>query len=212
MLKLFWNADSPYCRIVLWHIATSQFRDRVLLEHMSWAEIRSTPTDGQLGTAATVPCLELNNGRRMSDSLRILAHLLDESFMQWLLSEDGDQYRHIEGQLSRVMYGLYDRPAPEALKKIQTRWALVLDSSAAHLARKGHHEASQIAPMSTRALHIFMQFCLNFQPQWRDSIPNELEQTLLNIEQSEGFQWFESKIIEQEATVPTRLEPRVTES
>lgn len=203
MLKLFWNTDSPFCRIILWHIGASQLQDKITLEHLSWEEIRATAPGGQLGSNATVPCLELNNGARIADSLRILAHLLKDDFSSWILSQDGELYRHTEGQLSRVMYGLYDGPSPEALTKIKSRWSLALCSADSYFCSDEYKKrsASQLHALALPALHIFVQFCLNFQPEWRHSIPETLERTLLNLESRKEFEWFKRQLVSQAATV-----------
>ncbi|MEY2986699.1 MAG: hypothetical protein RJB13_220 [Pseudomonadota bacterium] len=203
MLKLFWNADSPYCRIVLWHIATSQQYTEVELEHLSWEDIRATATGGRLGRNATVPCLQLGDGTIITDSLRILAYFLNDGFDSWFLSEDGEFYRHIEGQLSRVMYGLYDRPTPEALKKVEARWNLVLKSADGHMSTKAASRPAvpELPALALQTLHIFVQFCLHFQPDWSCSLPASLERALHELEREKDFKWYKEQLSQQNTTV-----------
>ena len=213
MLKLFWNADSPYCRIVLWHIAATQRHKGVVLKHLSWEEIRATASGGRLGLTATVPCLELEDGTIIPDSFRILAYFLNDRFALWLLSEDGEFYRHIEGQLSRVMYGLYDHPSSEVLKKVEARWNLVLKSAELYFSTRisVHDSAPEPPSLALQALHIFVQFCLHFQPDWHRSIPTSIAQILLEAENKKGFDWFKNQLTEQAATVAIDHLPSSTE-
>lgn len=207
MPKLFWNAESPYCRIILWHISANGLRNKVELQHLSWDEIRSALPGGLLGPTATVPCLHLDDGRMITDSLRILAHLLDDGFYSWFLSEDGELYRHIEGQLSRVMYGLYDQPSPETFKKLDERWKLALSAAQFNLSTNAgaHHFKSDSLHLSIKALHVFVQFCLMFKPQWHDSVPSETASALLSIEQTEAFEWLEEQLLESSTKVAVRF-------
>ncbi|MEY4066544.1 MAG: hypothetical protein RIR26_2752, partial [Pseudomonadota bacterium] len=49
MTTLFWTADSPYCRIVLWSLCQNQLETQVRLEHLSWRDVRTSGAAGHLG-------------------------------------------------------------------------------------------------------------------------------------------------------------------
>lgn len=208
MFTLFWNADSPYCRLLLWQLAGLGAQNKLNLQHMSWADIRNERSGGRLGSSATVPCLHAEKGKQLSDSLRIVAHLAGHDFLPWFLSSDGEAYRLFEGQLSRVLYGLYDSPNPAALKKIEERWQLVFSSATAHAA---HELSPQLmpepaTPFALITLHVLVVFCLQFKPEWRDTIPSEWMNALRDLERTHAFQWMEQHVSQHNPRVQTRIE------
>ena len=197
MATLFWTADSPYCRIALWAMAILNQDHTFKLEHLSWEELRCITAGGKLGTAATVPCLTLASGHQISDSLRIIAHLLESDFYAWFLSSDGEHYRMIEGQFSRIMYALYDGAHGEKLEKVHSQWLRALRSSELALTQTVSKRR-----FSSAALHVFVTFCLMLQPDWRDDIPESLADFLTQQENSLAFEKIKTLISTTHYRVP----------
>jgi hypothetical protein len=187
MATLFWTADSPFCRITLWAMAILNRDADFNLKHLTWDELRSISAGGQLGTAATVPCLTLPSGQNISDSLRIIAHLLQTDFYRWFLSSEGDHYRMIEGQFSRIMYALYDGAQGKNLEKVHGQWQRALRSAELTLTK---NTSTSLLPSA--ALHVFVTFCLMLRPEWRSDISEPLAQLLTQQEGSIAFQKLQS--------------------
>jgi glutathione S-transferase len=206
MATLYWTADSPFCRVVLWTAATLNLEKELQLKHLTWQELRNISAGETLGNAATVPCLQTDSGILISDSLRIIAYLMKDSFSAWLLSCDGETYRMAEGQLSRVMYALYDGAQNKAHEKIHKHWLRALLCAETSLAKRlanasesnlqvNPAEANLTNPtLSIAVLHTFISFCLSMQPDWRRDIPHELEKIFMEHEKSVEFQSMRSKI------------------
>lgn len=214
MATLYWTADSPFCRVVVFTAAMLKLENELQLKHLTWQELRNIPPGETLGSAATVPCLQTDSGILISDSLRIIAYLMKDSFSAWLLSFDGETYRTAEGQLSRVMYALYDGARNKALEKIRKHWlrALhcaetslskrLLNSSGSNLQMDSAAAIVTNSTLSIAALHTFTSFCLSMQPDWRRDIPHELEKMLMEHEKSIEFQSMRTKISEHIHGVP----------
>jgi hypothetical protein len=174
--KLYWTADSPFCRIILWAWMESALTPPELV-HLSWEELRSDKCSAILGTERTVPCL--SGQPPLTDSLRILAVLSSSTFQAWLGSADGALYRFCEGQLGRLMYSLYDGVSAD---RLHDRWK----TSLAVLERL----LTGNAPAPTHgqiAMHTFLNFCVALQKDWWRDIPETLKQRLQLLEKSSSF-------------------------
>lgn len=214
MATLYWTADSPFCRVVVFTSAMLKLENELQLKHLTWQELRNIPPGETLGSAATVPCLQTDSGILISDSLRIIAYLMKDSFSAWLLSFDGETYRTAEGQLSRVMYALYDAAQNKALEKIRRHWLRALlcaetslsnrliNSSESNLNMDSASTRVTNSTLSIAALHTFTSFCLSMQPDWRLDISHELEKIFIDHEKSIEFQSMSAKISEHIHGVP----------
>lgn len=174
--KLYWTADSPFCRIILWAWAESAVPPPQHL-HLSWEELRSDTCSESIGCERTVPCL--GGQPPLTDSMRILAVLSGPSFQPWLVSADGGLYRFCEGQLGRLMYSLYDGVSAD---RLHDKWK----SNLATLERL----LSGMAPAPTHgqiAMHTFLNFCIALQKDWWRDIPETLKQRLHLLEKSSSF-------------------------
>lgn len=212
MATLFWTADSPYCRIAIWSAASLGFLSNLELKHMNWAELNLTASGGILGNAATVPCLRTDASYTVSDSLRLIAHFMEESFHPWLLSTDGEIYRIAEGQLSRVMYALYDGAQGKTLEKVRLQWLralvslettfLTLEPSAKKSLLEEHDST---ALLSIAPVHVLLGFCLSLKPEWRNDLPRQLESLLKDAEKSLPFWTMRDIVHEHNHGVPCTL-------
>jgi len=214
MTTLYWTADSPFCRVVVFTAATLKLENELQLKHLTWQELRNIPPGETLGSAATVPCLQTDSGILISDSLRIIAYLMKDSFSAWLLSFDGETYRTAEGQLSQVMYALYNGAQNKALEKIRKHWLRALlyaetslskrliNSSGSNLQMDSAAAIATNSTLSIAVLHTFISFCLSMQPEWRRDISHELEKIFMEHEKSVEFQSMRTKISEHIHGVP----------
>lgn|GEM_PF-673969 len=215
MDTLYWNSDSPYCRIALLAIASllDEHTTAKKLIHLSWSELKRITPNDLLGSAATVPCLHSAKGSIIDDSLRIIAHLLQNAFTPWFLSSDGCFYRIAEGQLSRVMYALYDGPRDNTLEKLRGQWLRALDSlnhsiahSPIHASKSGSQSGNEESfSLGFAAAHTFISICLALQKEWAKDIPAELRRNLLTFEKTQTFQWMSEQVTNEGSRIPTHL-------
>lgn len=210
--KLYWTADSPYCRIVLWAILAageglspnaekSAFPSLI---HLSWEELQQGHAAELLGPEQTLPCLS-NGTKPLSDSLRLLANLNQSfPFDAWLLSHDGALYRCAEGQLGRVMYQLYDGVTEQ---KIRPHWLAALGSIQKILRsfERRPEDPLIFPPWGLMATHTFLTFCLFLKPDWRRDLDSDAEKHFTHLELSETFLRLHDLIAQQRHRVPCRL-------
>jgi hypothetical protein len=199
--KLYWTADSPYCRIVLWSMAESAPTRAFELVHLNWDELRNPRSGGILSEERTVPCLS-DNRSRTADSLRILATLNPEGFTRWLTSADGALYRCAEGQLGRVMYALYDGFSEE---KTREAWSKAQSSAGSLLAGVWSATSAESLGAGLMAAHTFFNFCLHFRPEWLQDISDETRNILARLECSASFANLRSRVESQSCRVPCGL-------
>lgn len=212
MATLFWTADSPYCRIVLWAATRTGAIQGLTLKHLSWSELNSISPGTTLGQAATVPCLHTNSGVTISDSLRIIAYLIGHNpFYEWLMSTDGEAYRLAEGQLSRVMYALYDNVQGKPLERARQNWLRVLTSLDSVFLRSSptttpsFPNANGHLHLADLAIHVLVSFCTTLNPEWGKDLPPHLRNALLALEQKEDFRSMQKICAEQTYGVPCVL-------
>ncbi|MEN9826492.1 MAG: Glutathione S-transferase, N-terminal domain [Pseudomonadota bacterium] len=182
---LFWTVDSPFCRIVLWALCESN-DELVLPVHLSWTDLNDKlVAEKRLGPERTVPCLSEHQSMITSDSLRILASLQKESFLEWLMSLDGALYRCCEGQWGRVMYSLYDGLEQN---KVRPLWLQAIESTErlVNLHDEKQHDLLKVS-LGKIALHTFASFVVGLMPEWRSDMPKSLKQLLASLEQTASF-------------------------
>lgn len=182
---LFWTADSPYSRIVLWAVCESDNLNLNLV-HLNWAELNDTSWAGKnLGPELTVPCLSDGQSHITCDSLRILATLQKSKFHDWFVSADGALHRFSEGQLGRIMYALYDGVEQA---KIHPLWLRAIESACRLIENLNRHDTeSSHASTGQIALHTFLSFCVGLRPELQKEIPPQLRKVLVGLEQTPSF-------------------------
>lgn len=197
MSLFYWNADSPFCRIALWNIYNLEKKNAVELLHLSWEELRKVAPGTSLGDSGTVPCLLLPSGQKLSDSLRILAYWQQEHFASWFLSLEGEHYRMVEGQFSRIMYALYDGAQGKTLDRVRSQWRRALQ--AVECARK---QTTSTNALWMPAFQVFVTFCLALQPRWREDIQEPLVQLIKQQETAASFAMLRAAIAEVTHQIP----------
>jgi len=181
--KLYWTADSPFCRIVLWAWAESAALNGTHLVHLSWNELKDSSISEVLAAERTVPCL-VDEHLRLSDSLRILARLNPQAFTHWLTSDDGALFRCSEGQLGRIMYALYDGVADDTFRG---KWLDAIRAIDHLLSRDSKRADDKRVLWGQMAAHTFLTFCLNFRPEWRKDLPQSVLQRMKEMETTNSF-------------------------
>lgn len=196
--KLYWTADSPFSRIVLWALAENGHLQNTLLIHLGWDELKSASSAHLLSEEATVPCLYAD-GRKTADSLRILALADGDTFVRWLTSADGALYRCAEGQLGQVMYALYNGGAPGKTLEL---WHKALTSAESLLKKSLAETQAQSIGKGQMAVHTFISFCVFFRPELRDTISDEMKNALSQFEKSDSFARMRACCESQSCRVP----------
>jgi hypothetical protein len=181
--KLYWTADSPFSRIVLWALAESGSLGGMNLVHLNWKELHSDRSAEILSEERTVPFL-ISGDLRTADSLRILAVLFPDSFTQWLTEADGALYRCAEGQLGRIMYALYDGSTNE---KTRGLWQSALASMSLLTAHADRTQKQTGVSWGQIAAHTFVHFCLHFRAEWKQDLSAETLRALALLERSASF-------------------------
>lgn len=209
MKTLYWTADSPFCRIVLWCLYQSHLETQVRMVHLSWQGIRDAGSTGHLGPTATVPCLITEDGTRVGDSLRIISFLNPELFSNWFLSQDGECHRVAEGQLSRILYALYDGVSDKRAAELRAAWLRTIAALNALITASGEESIGETrspsSPLSSTGCafaHILLHFCLYLKPEWKSDISVELQNQLQHIENREAFRWMKAQVENQAYRVP----------
>lgn len=199
--KLYWTADSPFSRIVLWAWAESAALSGTHLVHLSWKELKDSSSSEVLAAERTVPCL-VDEHLRLSDSLRLLAHLNPQTFTLWLTSDDGALYRCSEGQLGRIMYALYDGVTDDILRG---KWHDAIRAINHLLSCDSKRADDKRVPWGQMATHTFLSFCINFRPDWRQDLPQSVLQRMKELETSNSFKELNGCLSTQLYRVPGRV-------
>lgn len=210
--KLYWTADSPFCRIVVWALAESNPQSAVPLDseplsafgelvHLNWDDIRKSQTSGVLGPEGTVPTV-FCEGDYLTDSLRLLASLQPHDFSGWLTSSDGALYRCAEGQLGRVMYALYDVVDSEKAKKL---WFNALHAIEKLVNISATHRTENAVSWGIMATQTFLNFCLALKPEWKKDLSETLWANVIRWESSRSFQDLKNRVNQHPHRVPCGL-------
>lgn len=197
---LYWTADSPFCRIVLWAF---EEESAVALQrvHLSWQQLRDESAKSMLGVELTVPCLA--DGKHIeSDSLRLLAQLNPREFQPWMVSADGALYRCAEGQLGRVMYALYDNLDPAKTRRL---WLQSIQAVDRLWSFQPPAELSRTPSWGSMACHTFLSFCVALKPDWLAELPENLRLGLVELERSASFHKLRMAVQEHPHRVPCGL-------